>query len=276
MDGLARCSACGYRFWAVAPGEEKSAYMVGPHGRLDLGKARVDEPAPIVCLTCEKPATPDQALKILACGQAAPNISPTNPGVDGRLWKALLQDSHAAASAVQSSSMISARRADPRGAPDSSSAVPERAPASNPMARRRSVDDPYLIFTAPGIEWRVLKAYQRDNGKLGARWLVAVDGPAGEELGNEYVVRVVSRGWLVYQDPSLPEDLLEFEPAPDPMALLLAGALPGQISAARWRADAGRARRPRRQPATDAGITSEQANAYLRALVVGEGIDSDE
>jgi hypothetical protein len=156
------------------------------------------------------------------------------------------------------------------------------------MARRRPLDEPYLIFAAPGYEWRVLKSYQRDNSRLGARWRVAGFGPMTDpdfEFADEVVVRVLGRGALVYQDPTLPGDLLAFSPAPDPLNLALAGVHPDQVAAntrrGRGAGISARVNAPR-SPSSEAkerrrhaartepdepAVSAEEANAYLRRLV---------
>jgi hypothetical protein len=95
--------------------------------------------------------------------------------------------------------------------------------ATNPMGKSRVARDPYLIFKneETGWEWRVLKSWQANNAKTGARWFCAVRSPftgGGADLGDVYVVDVMGNAKVTYIDPSLPEGILDFTPAPSPMA----------------------------------------------------------
>lgn len=66
---------------------------------------------------------------------------------------------------------------------------------SNPCLKERKIDNPYEIWTsADGTwEWRVLKKWQIDDNKPGARWFCGVKSPFtfGEyELGDVYVAEI--------------------------------------------------------------------------------------
>lgn len=91
----------------------------------------------------------------------------------------------------------------------------------NPMARRRPLDRPYLVFVDGPVETRVLRSSQANNAKSGATWFVGVRTAAtfaGYDMGSQYVVAAM-QGLLVYRDPSLPRDILHFVPAPEPALL---------------------------------------------------------
>lgn len=92
----------------------------------------------------------------------------------------------------------------------------------NPMARLRPLDAPYLEFSQPPHVWRVLKSKQADNARPGATWWCAVKGPPAPErwhVGNAYVETVMRDARLVYRDPSLPVNVVDFTPLPSPMEL---------------------------------------------------------
>jgi hypothetical protein len=79
------------------------------------------------------------------------------------------------------------------------------------MGKTREQTRPYAIFTAPGWEWRVLKAYGRDPYAPYARWFLATTSPytyGTAELGDGYCAEVMSVGQLTYRDPSVGEDEL--------------------------------------------------------------------
>jgi len=64
----------------------------------------------------------------------------------------------------------------------------------NLRGKTRSKEDPYEIWrSADGWEWRVLKSWQTDDEKPGARWFCAVKSPftyGHFELGDVYVADV--------------------------------------------------------------------------------------
>ena len=68
----------------------------------------------------------------------------------------------------------------------------------NLCAKTRKVDDPYEIWQSPDgtWEWRVLKKWQADDKKTGARWFCAVKSPftyGGWEYGDVYTREVKSQ-----------------------------------------------------------------------------------
>ena len=63
----------------------------------------------------------------------------------------------------------------------------------NAWGKTRKVESPYAVYTAPGWEWRVLKAYSADDDKQYARWFCAVKSPftyGSWEYGDTYVTEV--------------------------------------------------------------------------------------
>ena len=79
---------------------------------------------------------------------------------------------------------------------------------ANPCGKTRPVEKPYEIWTSPDGTWehRVLKKYQFDDNKRGARWFVAVKSPftyGGWEYGDSYVSDVKSGNARTYVDPTL-------------------------------------------------------------------------
>ena len=73
--------------------------------------------------------------------------------------------------------------------------------ARTPMGKTRTTDDPYMIFSGPFGDTKVLKAYAGDDTKDFARWFVACNG----DMGDTYVRDVVNYGTLLYIDPVLTE-----------------------------------------------------------------------
>ena len=77
----------------------------------------------------------------------------------------------------------------------------------NPLGKTVKQDKPYLIYVAPGFEWRVLKAYQlreKEEQNPYARWFMATKGPGtfgSYELGDGYVKDVKQYGTLTYSSP---------------------------------------------------------------------------
>ena len=93
---------------------------------------------------------------------------------------------------------------------------------ANPCGKTRPVKKPYEIWTSRDGSWehRVLKKYQVDDNKRGARWFVAVKSPLfsapssvrfiakhiiydGWEYGDSYVSDVKSGNTRTYVDPTL-------------------------------------------------------------------------
>lgn len=77
---------------------------------------------------------------------------------------------------------------------------------TNPCAKRRTQDEPYEVWRTPDgtWEWRVLKKYQMDDAKPGARWFCAVRSPHtfdDWELGDTYVRDVKVRAVRVDAQP---------------------------------------------------------------------------
>lgn len=64
----------------------------------------------------------------------------------------------------------------------------------NTMGKTKPLEDPYEIWEAPGWEWRVLKKWQADDFKPGARWYCAVKSPftyGGYEYGDAYAKEIM-------------------------------------------------------------------------------------
>jgi hypothetical protein len=82
-----------------------------------------------------------------------------------------------------------------------------------PLVGKKSRDPygtPYLVFTAPGWEWRILKTYQNDQAKQYARWFVRASGPGtmgGFDLGDEYSYNVLRYGHLTEVDGRDPTEV---------------------------------------------------------------------
>ena len=81
----------------------------------------------------------------------------------------------------------------------------------NTQAKTRPVDNPYEIWVGKlnfmgewlDVEWRVLKKWQYDDNKLGARWLCAVKSQAtfgSWEYGDTYVSDIKANGVKVYDE----------------------------------------------------------------------------
>ena len=84
----------------------------------------------------------------------------------------------------------------------------------NLMAKTRPMDAPYLIYTAPGWTWKVLKAYSGDPHKKFGRWFLATTSPftfGSAELGDGYIGDVVTNATLAFTDPAVPAYMI-----PDP------------------------------------------------------------
>ena len=60
--------------------------------------------------------------------------------------------------------------------------------------RRREKDNPYEVWHANGWTWSVLRKYQVDNTKPGARWLCFVTSPVCPEgeYGDVYVADITT------------------------------------------------------------------------------------
>lgn len=85
--------------------------------------------------------------------------------------------------------------------------------AKNPFGKSRDKDQPYAIYTSPGMnfEWRVLKTYQTRDGETKnsyARWLIAAKSDAtygSLEMGDTYCAEVLQYGQLVACDDAWAE-----------------------------------------------------------------------
>lgn len=65
----------------------------------------------------------------------------------------------------------------------------------NECNKERKVDNPYEVWKTPDgqWEWRVLKKWQTDDNKPGARWMCAVKSPftyGSFDLGDVYVSEI--------------------------------------------------------------------------------------
>lgn len=68
------------------------------------------------------------------------------------------------------------------------------AQKANLSAKRRPVDNPYEIWEdkVHGFVYRVLKKYQSDDHKDGARWFCQTSSPLGDgSLGDVYVSDII-------------------------------------------------------------------------------------
>jgi hypothetical protein len=77
---------------------------------------------------------------------------------------------------------------------------------SNLMAKSRKIDNPYMTFQLGEWEWRVLKSYQKDNGKPYARAFCAVRSPytfGSWEYGDTYWADIPKYAVRVQCDPSV-------------------------------------------------------------------------
>ena len=69
----------------------------------------------------------------------------------------------------------------------------------NECLKERKVNNPYEIWYNPqaGWTWRILKKWQIDDNKPGARWFVAVKSPmtyGSYDMGDEYVKNIKEYG----------------------------------------------------------------------------------
>ncbi len=87
----------------------------------------------------------------------------------------------------------------------------------NLLNKTRKTEEPYLIFTRPGWEYRVLKAYQtreKEESNPFARWFLATKSPhtyGSWELGDGYAKDIKEHATLTYASP---EALAAGYPAP--------------------------------------------------------------
>jgi hypothetical protein len=78
---------------------------------------------------------------------------------------------------------------------------------ANPFAKTRKTDNPYAIYRAGGIEWRVIKTYKMAKSEAKdpyARWMVAAKSDAtfgGYDMGDTYASEVKAYGRLVAAEP---------------------------------------------------------------------------
>ena len=77
----------------------------------------------------------------------------------------------------------------------------------NPFGKSRKIDNPYAIYAAGDIEWRILKTYKMPKSEAKdpyARWMVAARSGAtfgGFDMGDTYASEVKSYGRLVAATP---------------------------------------------------------------------------
>jgi hypothetical protein len=77
----------------------------------------------------------------------------------------------------------------------------------NPFAKTRKSDDPYAIYVAGDIEWRIIKTYKMPASEAKdpyARWMVAARSGAtfgGFDMGDTYASEIKSYGRLVAATP---------------------------------------------------------------------------
>jgi len=77
----------------------------------------------------------------------------------------------------------------------------------NLLNKTRKTEDPYMTFTRPGWEWRVLRAYQTREKELAnpfARWFLATKSPftyRDWELGDGYAKDIVKNATLIFASP---------------------------------------------------------------------------
>lgn len=77
----------------------------------------------------------------------------------------------------------------------------------NPFSKSRKTDEPYAIYKAIGMEWRVLKTYKQPSSEAKdpyARWFIAAKSDAtfgSFELGDTYALDVKGYGVLVAATP---------------------------------------------------------------------------
>lgn len=77
----------------------------------------------------------------------------------------------------------------------------------NPFAKTRPTDNPYAIYRAGDIEWRVIKTYKMPKSEAKdpyARWMVAAKSDAtfgGYDMGDTYATEVKQFGRLVAATP---------------------------------------------------------------------------
>jgi hypothetical protein len=66
----------------------------------------------------------------------------------------------------------------------------------NTMGKMRPVNQPYEVWrNSQGWEWKVLKKWQADDNKPGARWFCAVSSPythGGYDMGDVYASEVMN------------------------------------------------------------------------------------
>ena len=78
----------------------------------------------------------------------------------------------------------------------------------NPFAKTRPTDNPYAIYRAGDIEWRVIKTYKTvksEDKDPYARWMVAAKSDAtfgGFDMGDTYASEVKAYGALWAAEPA--------------------------------------------------------------------------
>lgn len=80
--------------------------------------------------------------------------------------------------------------------------------AKNLCAKTRKADNPYEVWEADGWKWIVLKKWQADDDKDGARWFCQVSSPFTQgfpDLGDVYVMDIKRNAVRTYQDPAVVE-----------------------------------------------------------------------
>jgi hypothetical protein len=80
--------------------------------------------------------------------------------------------------------------------------------AKNLCGKTREAHSPYEVWeNASGWRWVVLKKWQADDDKEGARWFCQVSSPftpdGYPDLGDVYVSEIKQNAVCVYKDPSI-------------------------------------------------------------------------
>jgi hypothetical protein len=78
---------------------------------------------------------------------------------------------------------------------------------ANPFAKTRPIDQPYAVYEAGTMTWRILKTYKLAKNETGdpyARWMVAAKSDAtfgSFDMGDTYAQEVRGYGRLVAAEP---------------------------------------------------------------------------